>query len=64
MVPGEFVEVLLGRWSYACEGSFCAWSAGDVRGLKYAPGTVKEVSTGKLGSNGVTAGETRGVNAI
>lgn len=60
---GEFVEVLFALCSYPVAGSVCACSAGEVRGLKYAPGTVYAASTGKLGSRGVTAGETSGVKA-
>lgn len=39
---GELFEWVL--WSYADELSPCARKAGDVRGLKYAPGTVKPAS--------------------
>ena len=42
----------------------CASSIGDVRGLKYAPGTVNSGGIWKLVSWGVTAGDTSGVNDI
>jgi hypothetical protein len=58
---GELLEWLLG--SYADELSW-AWSAGEVRGLKYAPGTVNVSFMLKWGSSGVTAGDTSGVKAI
>lgn len=43
--------------------SLCAWRAGELRGLKYAPGTVYSGML-KCASRGVTAGETSGVKAI
>lgn len=59
---GEFVVLVLPPKPRRV--SFCACKAGDVRGLKYAPGTVNCVSTGKWASKGVTAGDTSGVKAI
>lgn len=50
--------------SYDTMLSFCACNAGDVKGLKYAPGTVNWASIGKCVSSGVTAGDTSGVNSI
>jgi hypothetical protein len=46
-----------------CWFEFCASSAGDVSGLKYAPGTVYS-GIENCDSNGVTAGETSGVKDI
>jgi hypothetical protein len=43
--------------------SLCAWRAGELRGLKYAPGTVYSGML-KCASRGVTAGDTSGVKAI
>jgi hypothetical protein len=60
--PGELVFAAPNLWSYGAAPSFCACNAGDVNGLKYAPGTVYCVSMGNVGSSGVTAGETSGVN--
>lgn len=42
---------------------FCASNAGELRGLKYAPGVVYSDIRVRL-STGVTAGETRGVKII
>jgi hypothetical protein len=62
---GEFVVVEPGcLCSKLGSESFWACRAGEVRGLKYAPGTVYCASTGKWASRGVTAGETSGVKAI
>lgn len=51
------------RWSYTEVCSFCACKAGELKGLKYAPGTVYSGIV-KCASSGVTAGETSGVKAI
>lgn len=64
MSTGEFVAWVERLPSNEASGSFCACNAGDVKGLKYAPGTVYWLSTGKCESRGVTAGDTRGVNDI
>lgn len=49
--------------SYTVDCSFCACRAGELRGLKYAPGIVYSGIL-KCASRGVTAGETNGVKAI
>lgn len=59
---GEFVDPEC-RWSYAEACSFCACRAGELKGLKYAPGTVYSGML-KCASRGVTAGDTSGVKAI
>lgn len=61
---GEFVACVECLPSNEASGSFCACNAGEVKGEKYAPGTVYWVSTGKCESRGVTAGDTNGVNDI
>ena len=62
MSMGEFVDPD-SRWSYIDGCSFCACRAGELKGLKYAPGTVYSGIL-KWASRGVTAGETSGVKAI
>jgi hypothetical protein len=58
--PVELPEAIAWDWWCPCCCWLCAFSAGDVSGLKYAPGTVKS-GIWKRASWGVTAGETSGV---
>lgn len=60
--PAELPEVA-GYWGRGC-GWPCAVNAGDVKGLKYAPGTVVMSRERKWTSWGVTAGETSGVKVF
>lgn len=61
---GELVVVTERPRSKTAMGSDWACNAGEVSGLKYALGTVNAWSMGNWLSNGVTAGDTKGVNDI